>query len=263
MRNRFISLTRSFWYGLTEPIKLRLLRKPCPQANPPISVVVPTFNRKTLLIERCLKSVLAQTYKNFEVIVVAHGCTDGTTLAVRTYLPDPRIKVISIPRTETYLPTLENHWFAGRVVPANVGLAHIRGAWVATLDDDDIWFPDCLETLLRFAQTHDYEFVSAGSENQNGKIEPYIVDGVKIGGIGTWLYRGYLGSFRFNPDCWRKDHDRVCDTDLQARFRKAGARMGYLDKVVTKILPRPGENVVGLAAARQNKKSYMRHLKFN
>src|SRR3990167_9301591 len=170
VRNRIICFARAIWYDLTEPIKLRFVREPCHQANPLISVVVPTFNRKTLLIERCLKSILAQTYKNFEVIVVAHGCTDGTTLAVRTYLPDPRIKVISIPRTETYPPTLENHWFAGRVVPANVGLAHVRGEWVATLDDDEIWFPDCLETLLRFAQTHDYEFVSAGSENKKGTI---------------------------------------------------------------------------------------------
>ena len=208
-----------------------------------------------------MKSILAQTYKNFEIIVVAHGCTDGTVVAVLS-LRDPRIKVVSIPREKTYPPTLENHWFAGRVVPANVGLDNCRGEFIATLDDDDEWLPDSLESLLRFAQRHEYEFVSAASENQNGKIEPYDLNGVKIGGIGTWLYRSYLKSFKFNPDCWRRKIDRVCDTELQARFRKAGVRIGYLDKVVLKVLPRPGENVVGLAAARENKNEYLNRLAF-
>src|SRR3990167_8283790 len=127
--NLAVSKARSVKYSLTEPIKLRFLREPCLKADPLISVIVPTHDRKTLLIERCLKSILAQMYRNFEVIVVAHGCTDGTALAVRAYLSDPRIRVISIPRTGTYPPTLENHWFAGRVVPANEGLKHCRGGW--------------------------------------------------------------------------------------------------------------------------------------
>src|SRR3990167_1305369 len=100
LNNVAISAAKSAIYGLIEPIKLRLLREPCLQTDPLINIVVPTHDRKTLLIERCLKSILAQTYKNLEIIVVANGCTDGTALAVRTYLPDPRIKVISIPRTE-------------------------------------------------------------------------------------------------------------------------------------------------------------------
>ena len=262
MRNRIISLARSTWYGLTEPLKLALVRTPSWSKSPLISVIVPTHNRKILLIERCLKSILAQTYKNFEVIVVAHGCTDGTVTTVRTYLRDPRIRIIEIPREQTYPPTLENHWFAGRVAAANVGLDNCRGAYIATLDDDDEWLPDSLESLLRFAQQHEFEFVSAASENQNGKIEPYDLNGVKIGGIGTWLYRSYLKSFKFNPDCWRRTTNRVCDTELHARFVRAGVKIGYLDKVAAKILPRPGDTVVGLAAARQNKEAYMGRLAF-
>ena len=263
MKNRIISETKSIIYGITEPIKLRFSREPCLKADPLVSVYIPTHNRRDLLLERSLKSVLAQTYKKLEIVVVAHGCTDGTNKAVmRHFFTDGRIKFISIPREEAYPPILENHWFTGRVVPSNVGLKHCTGDWVATIDDDDSYLPDAIESLLRFAQTYGYEFVSGGSENQSGPIPPYKRGNVKIGGISTWLYRSYLKSFKFNPDCWRKNWNKVCDVDLQDRFFKAGVEMGYLDKIVTKILPRPGDNVVGLAAARQNREGYLRHLAF-
>ena len=261
MRNKAISLARAVWYGLTEPVKLVCSRQIDLAADPLVSIYVPTHNRRELLIERCLKSILKQTHKNFEIIVVAHGCTDGTVIAVLG-LRDPRIKIFAIPREQTYPPTLENHWFAGRVAASNVGLDNCRGQWVATLDDDDEWTRDSLEVRLRFARQHEFEFVSAASENQNGKIEPYDLDGVKVGGIGTWLYRSYLKSFKFNPDCWRSKNNRVCDTDLQARFRNVGVRMGYLDKVVAKIIPRPGDTFVGLKAARENREKYMSRLAF-
>lgn len=263
MRNRIISLARSIWYDLSEPVKLRFLRGECLQTDPLVSVIIPTHNRADLLVERCLKSVLSQTYKNIEIIVIGHGCTDGTLLAVaRLWLKDKRIKYFPVERKETYPPTLENHWFAGRVVPANEGYKHCSGSWTAQNDDDDEWTEDHIETLLRFAQKNDYEFVSGAHEANGISVPPYDLDGVKIGGVQTWLYRSYLNHFKWNPDCWRKDHDRVCDTDLQARFRKAGVRMGYINKIVTIIRPRPGNSTVGSAAARENEESYMRHLAF-
>lgn len=261
-RDSVISTIQALRYDLIEPVKLRFLGEPCIKADPLVSIYIPTHNRKELL-KRCLKSVLAQTYKSLEIIIVAHGCTDGTNLEViRMWFKDKRIKFVSIPRKETYPPTLENHWFTGRVVPSNIGLEHCTGDWIATIDDDDVYLPDAIESLLRFAQSNGHEFVSGGSENQSGNIPPYVIGNTKIGGISTWLYRSYLKSFRFNPDCYRKKWNRVCDTDLQDRFFRAGVDMGYLDKTVTKILPRPGDNVVGLAAARANRDSYMKHLAF-
>ena len=263
LKNFAICKARSIKYALTEPIKLGFLREPCLKADPLVSVYIPTHSRRELLLERGLKSVQSQTYKNLEIIVIGHGCTDGTNIAVlKQHLSDRRIKFVSIPRTQTYPPTVENHWFVGRVVPSNAGLDSCTGEWIATNDDDDVWTEDHIESLLRFAQTNGYEFVSAASTNQVGWIPPYDLNGVKVGGIGTWLYRSYLKSFKFNPDCWRKTWNAVCDTDLQDRFRKAGVRMGYLNKVVTKILPRPGDNLVGLAAARQNREAYKKHLAF-
>jgi hypothetical protein len=94
----------------------------------------------------------------------------------------------------------------------------------------------------------------------------YIVD-IKdevppIGGTQTWLYRAYLKTFRYNINCWRKKWNRVNDTNIQDRFCKAGVRMGYIDKVVCTILPRPGENTIGLDAYKKYRKKAMDHFAF-
>lgn len=232
-------------YNRYTSIKGQIVREPS------VSVLIPTHNRVDLLMARALPSVLATTYNNIEIIVAAHGCTDGTEETVRT-LDDSRIKILSVPRHETYPPTAENHWLAGPVVPANAALREAKGDWIARIDDDDTWTPDHLQVLLDFAIGADFEFVSARHETHEGWVDPYHLGvypkDALVGGTQTWLYRSYLKFFRYNPDCWRKEWNRVNDTDLQDRMFKAGVRMGYLDRVVAKVLPRPGEKSVGLKA---------------
>lgn len=278
MRDRLICAARSAWYGLSERARLRLERHRhadwyaadaaydrifadnrayrddvAGQGKPLISILLPTHNRAHLLLSRALPSVLRQTYRNFEVIVACHGCTDDTVDCVAELSDaDPRLDWLEIDRRQHYPPTAENHWLAGPVDPLNAALAECRGQWIARIDDDDVWTPDHLERLLRFAQAGDYEFVSGAHRTHEGKVGPYDLDGVKVGGCQCWLYRSYLKMFRYNRFCWAKAHNRVNDTDLQDRFRKAGVRMGYLDEVVAEILPRPGEKHVGLKAYKAN-----------
>lgn len=213
------------------------------------------------MLTRAIPSVLSQTFQNFEVIVAAHGCTDQTGLRVRQ-LRDWRIRVLNVPRRQTYPPTAENHWLAGPVAPITVGLARARGEWIARLDDDDEWMPDHLERLLTFAQFGAFEFVSSAHVTHERKVEPYDLGGVKVGGVQTWVYRSYLRFMKPNPDCWRKQWDRVNDTDLQRRFRNAGVRMGYHDRVTARVLPRPGETKIGLAAYREDAARKERELAF-
>lgn len=213
---------------------------------------------------RALPSVLAQTYKNLEIIVAAHGCTDGTAGKVwwelRGECRDCRI--LNVPRTRTYPPTAENHWLAGPVVPANAALAAARGAWIARIDDDDTWAPDHIEKLLRFAQKGDYEFVSSAYETHEGRVAHDGNYMQPIGGTQTWLYRSYLRFMRYNPDCWRKAWNRVNDTDLADRFRKAGVRIGWLNKVTAYVKPRPGETTVGLKAYENDREGKEKHFAF-
>lgn len=226
-----------------------------------VSVYIPTHNRVRLLLERALPSVINQKYQDLEIVVVAHGCTDGTEMAVELF-QDWRVRCISIPREETYPPTLENHWFAGRVAASNAGLNEVSGDWIATIDDDDVWHPNLISSLLSFAEEQAFDFVSAAAATPKGVLEPYDVDGVKVGSLQTWLYRSKLKKFKFNPDCWQNETNKVLDTDLQQRFRDAGVKMGFLDKVLCDVLPRPGNTEVGLKAAKQNSAEYLNHLAF-
>ena len=99
-----------------------------------VSVVIPTHRRPTL-VARAVKSVLAQTYQNFEIIVVNDGSDQQTTdiLAKET---DPRLRVVQVPVAR------------GHNGARNAGLENATGVWVAFLDDDDEWYPLKLERQL-------------------------------------------------------------------------------------------------------------------
>ena len=102
--------------------------------NPEVSVVIPLYN-KGPYIARALNSVLAQTFQDFEVIVVDDGSTDDGAAIVREF-DDPRIRLIQ----------QENQ---GVSAARNRGIAAARAELVAFLDADDEWLPAFIETILR------------------------------------------------------------------------------------------------------------------
>lgn len=101
-----------------------------------ISVVVPTYNRSEL-IKRTIDSVLAQTYTNFELIIVDDASTDNTEDIVNEY-HDDRIKFIKL-----------NENSKG-TKPRNMGIKESKGDYIALLDSDDEWLPNKLESQLNF-----------------------------------------------------------------------------------------------------------------
>ncbi|WP_437223464.1 glycosyltransferase family 2 protein [Planctomicrobium sp. SH661] len=104
-------------------------------ATPHISVIIPTYNRERHL-PQCLQSVLAQTYRDFEVIVVDDGSTDSTSeLMARMQEQDERIKYICKPN-------------GGVSSARNVGIRAARGELIALLDSDDAWLPWKLEAQV-------------------------------------------------------------------------------------------------------------------
>ncbi len=97
--------------------------------DPRVSVVIPTYNRREWLGE-AVDSVLAQTFRDFEVIVVDDGSTDGTPEWVRTRFPG--VRCLPQPR-------------GGVSRARNRGAAEGRGLYLAFLDSDDLWLPRKLE----------------------------------------------------------------------------------------------------------------------
>jgi len=217
--------------------------------NPLVSVRIPTKNRGKLLIERAISSVLAQTYQNFEVVVVGDNCTDDTEWLLKK-IGDRRIRFHNLPPRgkveQQLLKDPEIRWCMGPVRPTNKANDLAKGKWLAHIDDDDIWTPDHIEVLLRFAQKGDYEFVCGD----------YIAEKYgkrKVVGCGgqTWLYLAKLKRFRYHADCYKKKWNKVSDLDVYDRMKKAGVKMGHLEKVVAYVLPRPGEDTIGLEAYKK------------
>ena len=101
-------------------------RKP----GPKVSVVVPTYNRAKLLA-RAMRSVLAQTYEDFELIVVDDHGADQTPAVIAGF-DDPRLR------------SLRHAHNGGQSMAFNTGIEQARGSYVAFLDDDDEWHPDKL-----------------------------------------------------------------------------------------------------------------------
>lgn len=101
--------------------------------SPKVSVIMPLYNKEAD-VERAMKSVLSQTFGDFEVIVVNDGSTDKSPLIVRA-INDSRIRVID----------QEN---AGVSAARNRGIQEARADLIAFLDADDEWMPTFLETIL-------------------------------------------------------------------------------------------------------------------
>lgn len=106
--------------------------------RPMVSVVIPTYNQKELLHET-LQSVFAQTFTDYEVIVVNDGSSDGTTEYLHT-LGD-RIRLIE----------QDNR---GIGESRNLGIDEAVGTYVALLDHDDLWRPGKLAAQVSFMQAH-------------------------------------------------------------------------------------------------------------
>lgn len=105
---------------------------------PTVSVIIPVYNGEKY-ISQTLDSVFAQTFQDFEVIVVDDGSTDGTEAALRPYAG--RIILLK-----------NDH--GGPAASRNLGINAARGDLVAFLDADDLWLPTKLENQVAFATAH-------------------------------------------------------------------------------------------------------------
>ena len=106
---------------------------------PLISVVIPVYNGE-LTIEATIRSVLSQTFSDFELIVINDGSVDST-LDILTKVQDHRLKVFSYPNS-------------GLSASRNRGIEHACGMYISFLDADDLWTSDKLEVQLSALQEY-------------------------------------------------------------------------------------------------------------
>lgn len=134
--------------------------------KPRVSIVIPTYNRQELVIE-AIESVLAQSYRDFEIIVVDDGSTDETSA-----------------RLEHYSNRIEYRKQKNQGVAAarNTGIRLSQGEFICFLDSDDLWEPRKLETQVAFADAHS-EYALLCTE-----VRGFSIDAVAIGRNKSEMY---------------------------------------------------------------------------
>ena len=109
-----------------------------------VSVIMPSWNTGKFIAES-IQSVINQTYKNWELIIVDDCSTDNTDEIVNSF-KDERIR---------YFKNTKN---SGAAVTRNRALREAKGEWISFLDSDDLWKPEKLEKQLHFMDEHGYVF---------------------------------------------------------------------------------------------------------
>tara|TARA_B100000886_G_scaffold339584_1_gene305516 strand:- start:821 stop:1744 length:924 start_codon:yes stop_codon:yes gene_type:complete len=147
---------------------------------PLVSVVIPTYNH-AFFLKKAISSVIGQTFKNFELIIVDNKSTDETDEVIKSFT-DPRIKVLKV----------ENNGIIG--LSRNFGIENSKGNWIAFLDSDDYWYEDRLEKIFfkskNFTQ---YDVISTNEISYNeitGKKKKLYYGPLKDGDYRSLLLYG-------------------------------------------------------------------------
>ena len=110
-----------------------------------VSIIMPSYNTAQYIADS-IRSVQAQTYKNWELLIVDDCSSDNSDDVVAPFLSDARIRY------------LKNEVNGGAAVSRNYALREARGRWIAFLDSDDLWHPEKLERQILFMEKENCHF---------------------------------------------------------------------------------------------------------
>lgn len=111
-----------------------------------VSIIMPNYNCEKFIVET-INSVLAQTYPNWELLIVDDCSTDKSVEIIKNYCDnDARIKLFI------------NEKNSGAAASRNLALREAKGKWIAFLDSDDLWLPEKLEKQIAFMVDNGYDF---------------------------------------------------------------------------------------------------------
>jgi len=205
---------------------------------PKVSVIIPAYNSGKHICE-AIDSVLNQTFKDFELIVVDDGSTDDTKKKIIKYID----KIVYVYQ--------EN---AGASAARNLGIVKSSGGYIAFLDSDDIWLPRKLEQSIEFLEKKGFDWmctsrfsITEKGEKIERRVEPEsgICDETgKVNRLEVCLFNlnfnlALTSTVLIKRKCFEvcgifDEKLKICeDLDLFIRFKEYGLTCGYLDKLLT------------------------------
>ena len=139
---------------------------------------MPSYNTAKYIAES-IQSVLAQTYKNWELLIVDDCSTDNTDEIVRPFLVDERVHYF------------KNERNSGAALSRNRALREAKGRWMAFLDSDDLWMPEKLERQVSFMEKNSFSFSYTTYEEidvTGNKTGVHVTGPKKIAKAGMFNY---------------------------------------------------------------------------
>lgn len=146
-----------------------------------VSIIMPSWNTERFIADS-IKSVIAQTYTNWELLIV-DDCSDDNSEEVILSFEDTRIKYI------------KNEKNMGAALTRNHGLSEAKGEWIAFLDSDDIWTPDKLQHQIDFMVSNGYSFSYTDYEKIDEESNPlgiHVTGPKKVNKAKMYCY-DYIG----------------------------------------------------------------------
>lgn len=190
-----------------------------------VSIIIPCYNAEKT-IKRCLESVISQTYKNIEIVIINDGSIDKTDSIIKKYINDNRIKYYN----------RSNH---GIGKTRNFGMKEATGEYITFLDSDDYLPNDAIDNLYKLAQKNKLDLVVSDYyvDNKNiksEKIKSFPITNVKNNpnlifdiNLAPWnkLYKKELiENIKFEENLKYEDAPFVIESIIKAK------RIGKLDK---------------------------------
>ncbi|WP_181586742.1 glycosyltransferase [Paenibacillus taichungensis] len=224
--------------------------------NPLVSIVMPTYSRMAEgFLKRCIESVLSQTYKNFEFIIIDDGSSDGSQDLITQFASKDNRIVYIRHDINCGLPA----------VRTNEGILKARGDYVAFIFDDNIWDPLFLEVLLDAMNSKPAD-VQYSITNMKVNDEQYFL-------LGEWpLTFEILYHLNTIPNgsvlCKRSFFEkyglydshigmrRLCDWDLWFRAKSLGASFNFVNKILSTELGPSSPVSLGLSVKMDYKLTY-------
>lgn len=194
--------------------------------EPLVSICMNTYNRADLLLKYSLPSVIAQTYKNIEIIVVGDGCTDeteeGMKFVCRSY---SNIKFVNLPENGPYPLESLHRWMVAGTFAVNKALEMATGDFITHLDHDDAYVPDKVMKLVDFIKDKKCDVVfhpfhlGTVEHLYHNNPSPRFEHGMVT--TGSVFYHNWFKRITWDLDAWKQGEPG--DWNRYKKFIEVGA----------------------------------------
>ncbi len=177
--------------------------------KPLISIIIPVYNGEDVIL-RAVNSVLHQTYKNIEILVIDDKSTDNT-LEILSTIKDKRLRIFK----------QKKNYQIGSIA-RNVGMRNAKGEYIAFLDDDDEFLPERIDKLYKeiVSKGDEYRAVTSSYFSKDGKtwkivhkveeeqsIKNLLLMRTSVGGCSIMIHKSILNDVGFFDESFRRHQD--------------------------------------------------------